>query len=451
MYSGPATDTAIHGSTSVWESLVYLNEYLEPRGWLAVSWHSDDTGKIWTFSLRRDVFFHSGKTLDANDIAANINRKIKNPRFDSMGFCSDIMTTQVLDKNTVRFILKKPLPHFPSLMSYYGSPVLNPEGFAGDGSITRIDGTGPYRFESISPRVSVILKKHNKYWGPEPYFSTVKFLNIPDATTRINSLINGDTDCIADIGGILPSQAATLSANPSIKIQSTLLASTHYLFFNCRKGYFHDKNNRHWLAGIIDWTKTIGAITENSAVPALNLFSPRARQWDSRRTALIKNNLNTHLPDSLTILVHRGTLQRFPYLPLAEIISYQLKKRGIGTRIVILEAGAYSDAIKSGQFDITFGPRNLLTGDPDFFYNNFLKEKHLQYAGCNQFIKTIKKARNEMNRDTRKKMYLWLARETWKELPLFPLFHDNAFFAYRSSLKNVSMNYAFKPDIAAIH
>ena len=40
---------------------------------LAESWEASPDAAIWTFKLRKDVEFHNGKTMDAEDVISSIN------------------------------------------------------------------------------------------------------------------------------------------------------------------------------------------------------------------------------------------------------------------------------------------------------------------------------------------------------------------------------------------
>ena len=40
---------------------------------LAESWEASDDAAVWRFKIRKGVEFHSGKTLDADDVVASIN------------------------------------------------------------------------------------------------------------------------------------------------------------------------------------------------------------------------------------------------------------------------------------------------------------------------------------------------------------------------------------------
>ena len=57
----------------VYNGLVCL-EGSEIVGDLAESWEVSDDGLVWTFHLRDNVYFHSGKKLTAEDVKATYER-----------------------------------------------------------------------------------------------------------------------------------------------------------------------------------------------------------------------------------------------------------------------------------------------------------------------------------------------------------------------------------------
>ncbi|KAF6609739.1 ABC transporter substrate-binding protein, partial [Paenibacillus sp. EKM208P] len=58
------------------ETLVRLNEKLEPVAWLAKEW-KQDSPTVWTFSLQDKVTFHNGKSMDAASVKASLLRSIE--------------------------------------------------------------------------------------------------------------------------------------------------------------------------------------------------------------------------------------------------------------------------------------------------------------------------------------------------------------------------------------
>src|SRR3954466_5119251 len=58
----------------VFNGLTRIDRDLTTKPDLAVSWTSSDDLKVWTFKLREGVKFHNGRTLDADDVVATMQR-----------------------------------------------------------------------------------------------------------------------------------------------------------------------------------------------------------------------------------------------------------------------------------------------------------------------------------------------------------------------------------------
>ena len=58
------------------EYLTWTNPKLEVKPWLATSWKPNKDLTVWTFQLRKNVKFHNGKTMNADDVVASIRQYI---------------------------------------------------------------------------------------------------------------------------------------------------------------------------------------------------------------------------------------------------------------------------------------------------------------------------------------------------------------------------------------
>src|SRR3954454_7388202 len=58
----------------VFHGLTRIDPDLSVKPDLAVSWTASDDLKVWTFKLREGVKFHNGRTLDADDVVATMQR-----------------------------------------------------------------------------------------------------------------------------------------------------------------------------------------------------------------------------------------------------------------------------------------------------------------------------------------------------------------------------------------
>jgi peptide/nickel transport system substrate-binding protein len=450
-YEGPESDTYLHGSTNVWEALVALDEHLHPKAWLAEAWEARDAGRTWKFQIRKEVFFHNGSPLTASDVVANIKRRKDNPKLDARGDLQNVLSVEATGEHEVTFHLEKPLPHFPALLSYYGSPIFHPSVFGEHGKISSPIATGPFRLEHITIGESVELSAFDRYWGRKPAFARIVFRNIPDAQTRVFSLIKGDIDAIVDLGAILPSQIQELTESRDISIKKSKLATTHYLFFNCGRAPFSERTARLWLIQNLDREQFVATLTEGTGQLARAFYSPLAERWLFPDVFACGGGTQPKpaVDRELTLLLHSGVLQRLPYVPMAQVILEVLRRHGLSARIELREAGAYQEALKAGAFDLSIQPRTLQTGDPDFFYGFNLAVGSYRNMGYINPAMTelIQAARYEMNEDKRRQAYSQLAVMLGEDMPMLPLYHEEAVYAHRNTIEGLEMDAIFRPEL----
>jgi len=121
---------------------------------LAESWTTSTDGLTWTFRLRRNVKFHNGRPMTADDVVYSINR-IKDPRTRSprAGDFADVESVTAPDHASVVFKLKKPFaPLLAKLSGSISAAIVPKEVVEKDGDLnTNPIGTGPFRFVGYTP------------------------------------------------------------------------------------------------------------------------------------------------------------------------------------------------------------------------------------------------------------------------------------------------------------
>ena len=80
---------------------------------LAHAWEVSDDGLTWTWHIRKDVVFHSGRPMTGADVKANLDR-ILNPRTGAIirGELDIVDRLDMLDDYTLRITLK--YPYYPA-------------------------------------------------------------------------------------------------------------------------------------------------------------------------------------------------------------------------------------------------------------------------------------------------------------------------------------------------
>lgn len=451
LYYGPDDRTYLHGSTHTWEGLTYLGGDLRPRPWLAQSWSSSDQGRVWDFFLRPGVRFHDGTPFTAADAEFCIERLRRNPKYDPVNSYRDLIKVEAVGPLHLRFTLSKPCPFFPALVAQYNSPMIKPSAVDRDGHITKLVATGPYRLKEVLPGYEIRLEAFPDYWGSKPAYRRVTFRSLLDAQTRIMALIAGDVDAVADVGAILPEQVSDLRRAPGITLKSREVATSHYLIFNCRRAPFADPAARRWLLHRMDRQKLVQRVAGRIAIPAHNTYSRLAKDYDYGLLRTPSEGGSPPAPPGhrLVILLHGGTVQRWPYLDLAQALQQTLARAGLPAEIQVAEAGSYYQALKKGAYDLAMTPNTLMTGDPDFYYTYYLASGSPANPGWHndEADRLIAASRQEMDPERRLLMLQGVEEIVSREAPIWPLFHERALYAHGPRLAEFSMDHFFRPEL----
>jgi peptide/nickel transport system substrate-binding protein len=158
---------------------------------LAESWEASKDAKTWVFKLRKDVTFHNGKTMDADDVLYSINHhRGKNTKSAAKGIIEPIVDIKKDDKNTVVFTLKGGNADFPFILSDYHLTI-SP---AGDTFMDGV-GTGGYMLKKLEPGVRALVGRNPNYFKENrAWFDEIETLAISDVNARTNALKTGQID-----------------------------------------------------------------------------------------------------------------------------------------------------------------------------------------------------------------------------------------------------------------
>ena len=449
LYDGPDSRTFVHGSTHTWEALTILDDSLRACPWLAESWRSEDGARVWIFTLQDNVLFHDGTTMTAAHAAAAIDRMRSRPKLDPTGVYRNLQSVTVRGDDELVMKFSEPTPAAPNLVAYYSSPILKPSTFGEDGCLTGLVGTGPFRLARVLPGDRIELEAFDGYWGSQPAFRRVVFRTVLDAQTRLLALLAGEIDAVADVGAILPDQASVLEGRPDITLKRVEVATTHYLLFNCRREPFSEVGHRRWLANLVNREDLVEAFASGAGVVARDPYARLAHDWADGLIDVLPGQVPRSFERELVLLLHGGTLQRWPYLEIAQVIQQRLRDAGFSVRLAVREAGAYYEELGAGNFDLAIQPNTLMTGDPDFFYAYYLESGGRADCGCgnDELDRLIAIGRSTSDAEARREVYRELARLFEQQLPVLPIYHDVALYAHGPGVVDFSMDANFRPSL----
>ncbi|MGI9366343.1 MAG: ABC transporter substrate-binding protein [Rhizobiaceae bacterium] len=202
------------------------NGTLRPE--LAESYESADGAAKWIFNLRKDVTFHNGKTLTADDVIATYNyNRGEDSKSAAKGLLTSIKDIKKDGDNRVIFELEGGNADFPYIVSDYHLMIMSADD---DGNIdaTQTDNsTGGYIVQQYEAGVRATFKRNPNYWKEgNAHFDEVEILPILDPTARQSAIMNGDVDLIDNVD---PKTVSLLARVPIVEILETT-GTQHYTF-----------------------------------------------------------------------------------------------------------------------------------------------------------------------------------------------------------------------------
>lgn len=189
---------------------------------IATSWKNLSPTE-WQLTLRNGVHFQNGALMTPQDVGQSILDTKTNPKSQFRPFVSDVSGYKVVNDDTIDVTFTTPDPLFPLHLTEV--PVM-PEALIAKEGRAAFErdpvGTGPYRFISWVPQDHLVLETWKGYWGKAPTFHYVRLEAIPNAATRLASLLSGEVQVAEkiapdDFARVRSSGRAYLSIVPGLR------------------------------------------------------------------------------------------------------------------------------------------------------------------------------------------------------------------------------------------
>ena len=373
---------------------------------MAESYEMSDDQLTLIFNLRKNIKWHDGQPVTAEDVAFTFNAMADpdytGPRYGDVeglkgaaayhnGEADHIEGITVIDDYTIKFEFER--PYAPGLSKIGADRAIIPKHIWGEVSIgdwaeqtelmNKPIGCGPYVLDAFVPGQYVELHAFEDYYaGPA---KTPKFIfKVSNQDTVIAELINGEIN-IADISSLKSQDIQTLEDN-GINIVSYTGITSQYMGFNLREEIFQDKRVRQAITYAIDRKLMVEKLLEGRATiidapllpnswaypdaGVLNDYSydiEKAKAlladagWEDRNNDGILEN-EAGEPFKVTLKYPIGNKIREQSAP---IIQDNLKQVGIDVELEIMEFAALLDQVMANhEFDMYLMGSSLDT-DPD--------------------------------------------------------------------------------------
>src|SRR5216684_3055951 len=272
-----------------------------PIPYLAKSWTISSDGKLYTFKLRDDVSFCSGKKFTADDVVYSFKRlkdpAIKGPFAWRAGTIKELRAP---DPYTVEYELEEPFSELLLQLTMFTNVIHNKESVEAlgkDYGIKGADGTGPWCFDSWQPRTQVVLRRHDAYkWGPSMYqnkgpvkFEKLVIKVVPEDSSRVAAMMAGQFDTTHQFPQQFMAQAKAApmlnvsQANPNFQLL--------YFGFKTSRPMVADKRVREAMSIAINRAAIAKAILQGNADPAFPSVSSGPLDFAADTRRFLKEDL----------------------------------------------------------------------------------------------------------------------------------------------------------------
>ena len=256
---------------------------LDTRYGILSGWQVAPTADAFTLTLREGAMWHDGEPVTADDILSSSNYYFREGA--ACGVCSNVKAAidriEVVDDRTARVHLTKSDVVFMGLLAPIEGdmPLLPAHVLNADPSTINREpvGSGPWRFVSRTPTVSVEYEANKEYWNLQRVspFDSLSISLVPEEAQRIALL---ETDKIDVSTVAVASIESVKDGGFSVDGPRNVLSTTLRYFMSYDEGYLTSSSEfRKALALSIDMEEIVSSIFPIEAATVATgsaLFTP---------------------------------------------------------------------------------------------------------------------------------------------------------------------------------
>ena len=372
----------------VFETLVKQDENQNPKPGLAESWRAVDAN-TWEFKLRKGVKWHDGAEFTAGDVAATLKRVPlvpNSPAFFAI-YTRAIREVVAVDAHTLRFKTAQPHPLLPNdIVAIHIVPQKLAENAKTEdfNSGKAMIGTGPYRFSEHVSGDRVVLVSNDRYWGPKPAWSKVRFKMITNSAARVAALLAGDVHMIE---AVPTADIPMLAKDTRVTLVSAVSNRVIYLHFDSGReknspfvtdkagkpleaNPLRDPRVRKAISKAIDRETIVSRIMEGQARPAGQLL-PESFFGTSRRLPPEKYDpegarkllAQAGYPDGFGLTLHTPNNRYINDEKIAQAVAQYLTRAGIPTKVEAMPSAVFFSRGSKLEFSFLLAGWGAETGE----------------------------------------------------------------------------------------
>ena len=360
----------------IFEPAIRMNADGSFSSGLIESWKIDESGLMYTFSVRRGVSFHDSNYgyVRSSDFKEIIDLLTSEEGKDSpyAAYASAVDYANIIDEYT--FTVKAKEKNL-DLLCFMCFPVVPADlylHYALDAKSAPI-GTGPYRFVEFDAWGRMILNRNESWWKSTPNIETIIAEPVENDAEAIHRYQKNELNCI--LTSLI--NAKNLCNDSSTTIFSPATSQFDCLIPNINSKNLAKKETRQAISAALDRKRIImnvlGGMGTVCETPFLSDFAylentdSMPENLDSAHDLMKKAGFTAYsgqyfneIGTALSLDLIYSESEDIPYKKriVSEIVR-QMKNFGIVINPLEMSANNFASALKNGNFDLALASFNL--------------------------------------------------------------------------------------------
>ena len=469
-------NSAIWACNQLFNGLVQLDDNLNIKPDIAKSWLISDDAKTYTFTIKKNVYFHNHKLfgnkkreVTAHDFEYSFNR-LTNEKTASPGSntLQQVEHYNAINDTIFKIQLKQPFPAFLGVLTTKYCSVLPKEIVTYYGNNFRANpiGTGPFKFKRWEENVKLVLRKNNHYHefdekGKQlPYLEAVAISFLTDKQSEFLQFSQGNIDFIS---GLAPSyKDELLTAKGELKtkyISSVNMVSGDYLNTEYL-GFYMDTEQTEIQSSLIrkainygfDRQIMIKYLRNGIGTPAENGFIPKGlpsfnhtrgyNYQPERAKELVKKFKKETGVNEPKITISTNST----YVDLCEYIQRELEKIGLTVTVDLLTSSTLKEGKSKGSLAVFRA--SWVADYPDaenylslFYSKNFTPNgPNYTHFKNEEYDSLYENALKEIHLEKRHVLYQKMDSIVINNAPVIPLYYDQVIRFSRKNINGLGIN-----------
>lgn len=426
-------------TTNIYEPLVVMDENWHIQSRLAESWEVADDYKSVTFHLKKGVKFHNGREMTAQDVKFSIER-LHEDDSPKQKYYANITGAEIVDDYTITFTTEKPDAVLLTSFAYPWS-VIVPEECA-DTLKTAPVGTGAYRFDNWVPQQELNLTRNEDYYDTLASIEKVAYKIVPDATSAMVGVLNGDVDLVDVTGNPVDS----IQNNEVVSLYQKGINSVTILGMNLDNEYLSNELVRQAMACAINKDEIIQSVNQGNGDKVGSYLPSSAAEYIDTNDVLPYDvdhakELMTEAGYQDGFSINLTLPKTYPmYTNIGQIIADQLEKIGIHCNIEVVEWADWMQNVYTDKnYDMTVMANSGRLSAYDFIAR-FRSDSgdYISYK-TGEADEILDQLSDEMDPDTRTQLVQDFQRLIAEKVPVIPIETQHRIYAMNSALQGFVM------------